>query len=96
MSSTIDKIQNIHNQVHRLIDIYRNVEKSLGEKNNRIQELSENLELERQKNSDLVSQIEELRLIIAFDGNQKDRSAMKEQLNDWIKDINRCLAQLNI
>jgi hypothetical protein len=43
-----------------------------------------------------VSQIEELRLIIAFDGNQKDRSAMKEQLNDWIKDINRCLAQLNI
>ena len=58
--------------------------------------MSENLELERQKNSDLVSQIEELRLIIAFDGNQKDRSAMKEQLNDWIKDINRCLAQLNI
>ena len=96
MPSTIDKVQNIHNQVHRLIDIYRNVEKSLGEKNNRIQELSENLELERQKNSDLVSQIEELRLIIAFDGNQKDRSAMKEQLNDWIKDINRCLAQLNI
>ncbi len=96
MSATIDKVQNIHNQVHRLIDIYRNVEKSLGEKNNRIQELSENLELERQKNSDLVSQIEELRLIIAFDGNQKDRSAMKEQLNDWIKDINRCLAQLNI
>ena len=49
MSSTIDKIQNIHNQVHRLIEIYRNVEKSLGEKNNRIQELSENLELERKK-----------------------------------------------
>ena len=96
MSSTIDKVQNIQNQVHRLIDVYRNVQKSLGERNNRIQELSENLELERQKNSDLVSQIEELRLIIAFDGNQKDRSAMKEQLNDWIKDINRCLAQLNI
>ena len=96
MSSTIDKVQNIQNQVHRLIDIYRNVEKSLGEKNNRIQELSEHLEVERQKNSDLVSQIEELRLIIAFDGNQKDRSAMKEQLNDWIKDINKCLAQLNI
>ena len=96
MSSTIDKVQNIQNQVHRLIDVYRNVQKSLGERNNRIQELSDHLELERKKNSDLVSQIEELRLIIAFDGNQKDRSAMKEQLNDWIKDINRCLAQLNI
>tara|TARA_Y100000389_G_scaffold167163_1_gene172214 strand:+ start:477 stop:767 length:291 start_codon:yes stop_codon:yes gene_type:complete len=96
MSNTIDKVQNIQNQVHRLIDIYRNAEKSLGEKNNKIQELSQHLEMERQKNSDLASQIEELRLILAFDGNQKDRSAMKEQLNDWIKDINKCLAQLNI
>jgi|TARA_B110000444_G_scaffold119572_1_gene112425 uncharacterized protein YlxW (UPF0749 family) len=96
MSTTIDKVQNIQNQVHRLVDLYRRTKNELDEKANELARLTDLIKNEQKKNSDLNSQIEQLRLIIAFDGNQKDRSAMKGQLNEWIKEINKCLAQLNV
>tara|TARA_B110000003_G_scaffold76822_1_gene78429 strand:- start:9105 stop:9395 length:291 start_codon:yes stop_codon:yes gene_type:complete len=96
MSTTIDKVQNIQNQVHRLVDLYRETKNELDEKANELARLTDLIKNEQKKNSDLNSQIEQLRLIIAFDGNQKDRSAMKGQLNEWIKEINKCLAQLNV
>ena len=96
MSTATDKVQNIQNQVHRLVDIYRETKNELDEKANELARLTDLIKNEQKKNSDLNSQIEQLRLIIAFDGNQKDRSAMKGQLNEWIKEINKCLAQLNV
>ena len=96
MSTTIDKVQNIQNQVHRLVDLYRRTKNELDEKANELVRLTDLIKNEQKKYSDLNSQIEQLRLIIAFDGNQKNRSAMQGQLNEWIKEINKCLAQLNV
>ena len=96
MSTATDKVQNIQNQVHRLVDIYRETKNELDEKTNELIRLAELIKGEQNKYSDLNSQIEQLRLIIAFDGNQKDRSVMKSQLNEWVKEINKCLAILNV
>jgi|TARA_B110000459_G_scaffold89611_1_gene100271 uncharacterized protein YlxW (UPF0749 family) len=96
MSTATDKVQNIQNQVHRLVDIYRETKNELDEKTNELIRLAELINGEQKKYSDLNSQIEQLRLIIAFDGNQKDRSVMKSQLNEWVKEINKCLAILNV
>ena len=65
MSTTIDKVQNIQNQVHQLVDLYRETKSELDEKANELARLTDLIKNEQKKNSDLNSQIEQLRLIIA-------------------------------
>ena len=43
----------------------------------------------------MQSEIEQLRLLMAFNGTQAERQALKSQLNEWVREINKCLAQLN-
>tara|TARA_B100000780_G_scaffold190046_1_gene133785 strand:- start:323 stop:658 length:336 start_codon:yes stop_codon:yes gene_type:complete len=96
MSTTIDQVQNIQNQVHSLVSAYRDIKSTLEEKTILINQLSDELSNERKKNANLNNQIEQLRLIMAFDGNQKDRAILKGQLSEWVREINKCLTQLNV
>ena len=58
-------------------------------------ELKPGADAQKQKGSTMQSEIEQLRLLMAFNGTQAERQALKSQLNEWVREINKCLAQLN-
>jgi len=95
MSTAIDQIQRIQDQVHTLIERYRLAISELEEKSLQVENLSRELMLQKQKGSTMQSEIEQLRLLMAFNGTQAERQALKSQLNEWVREINKCLAQLN-
>jgi hypothetical protein len=78
-----------------LIERYRLAISELEEKSLQVENLSRELMLQKQKGSTMQSEIEQLRLLMAFNGTQAERQALKSQLNEWVREINKCLAQLN-
>ena len=95
MSTPIDKVQRIQDQVYDLIERYRLTLGELEEKATDVAALHQELTLERKKVAGLRSEIEQLRLLMAFNGTQAERQALQRQLNEWVREINKCLAHLN-
>lgn len=95
MSTLIDQTQRIQDQVHSLIERYRLAIGELEEKAQQVEDLHAELKVQKQNSSQLRSEIEQLRLLMAFNGTQAERQALKSQLNEWVREINKCLAQLN-
>jgi hypothetical protein len=43
----------------------------------------------------LQSENERLRLAQGAGGSEEDRAALKTKINEWVREINTCLARLN-
>lgn len=95
MPNSLDQIQNIQNQVHILIERYRVAIDELEKQSKTINDLTKDLEAEQAKGAKLVSEIEQLRLLLAFDGASEGRQALKKQLNEWVREIDKCVTLLN-
>jgi chromosome segregation ATPase len=95
MSNALDQVQRIQDQVHSLIERYRLAIGELESQAATVASLTQELAQERKKVADLRSEIEQLRLLMAFNGSQEERRALKLQLNEWVREINKCVAQLN-
>jgi chromosome segregation ATPase len=95
MSNALDQVQRIQDQVHSLIERYRLAIGELESQAETMASLNQELAHERKKVADLRSEIEQLRLLMAFNGSQEERRALKLQLNEWVREINKCVAQLN-
>ena len=95
MSNTVKQIQRIQDQVHALIERYRLTVDDMEKQALELDTLKQELVQERKKVLELKSEIEQLRLLMAFNGSHEDRRALKQQLNEWVREINKCVAQLN-
>jgi len=95
MSNTLEQVQRIQDQVHSLIEKYRLAIGELESQAATIASMTHEVAQERKKAADLRSEIEQLRLLMAFNGTQEERRALKQQLNEWVREINKCVAQLN-
>jgi len=96
MSTGIEQVQKLQDQVHELIQRYRNTITELDDTTQALNELHEANQANQKALKLAQSQMEEMKLLLAFGVEQQDaRKEFKAQLATWIREINTCISKLN-
>lgn len=95
MSTGIEQVQKLQDQVHELIRRYRNTVSELDDATATLNELHEANQANQKALKAAQSQMEEMKLLLAFGGAPESRQEFKAQLSAWIREINTCISKLN-
>ncbi|MGE4586959.1 MAG: hypothetical protein AB7D05_06415 [Mangrovibacterium sp.] len=74
-------------------DQLKNEKKTLA---TRVEELGKELELLRNKHIELLGKYENIKIARALAGSEEGRELAKERINNIVREIDRCIAQLNV
>jgi hypothetical protein len=95
MEKVQEKIIQINNKISVLIKKYRSmklVNNDLFKKN---ESLLTELKLKGIKIKELENKIKMLKIVENLSYNDKDKQQMKQQINGYVKEIDKCIAMLN-
>jgi len=95
MSSTEKHIESVQNQVHELIDRYRH---QMGELEAQAEDLAtahQALGKQAKALKEATQAMENMQLLMAFNGDVTARQSLNKQLSVWMREINTCIAKLN-
>lgn len=77
-----------------------NRQNSLKDENQKLQDQLENLQKElrevRQENEMLVKRYENLKLAKVFSASDDEKQSAKQMINKIVREIDKCIAQLNV
>jgi predicted RNase H-like nuclease (RuvC/YqgF family) len=95
MFGSVNSIKPLKSKVDKLLRSYR----GLSEKSRRLEEsnksLMEELSNAKKKISELEEKIKVEKMALAFSGDDQNTRELKLKINEYIKDIDRCLALIN-
>ncbi len=95
MSNVLEIVDSLQSKLTRLLSKYE----LLQIENQQLLEKSENLVLEVQKKEESISAIEDryesLRIANAIVGSKEDKHTTKLKINTLIREIDKCIAQLD-
>ena len=97
MSSYASRLIVIHNQVKELLEENARLNNDKNDLNSINLALKKELEDKNNALEDLTQKIQTLKLAKSISGDEKPRETieLKRKINDYIKEIDRCIALLN-
>lgn len=87
-------LETINEQVYNLISLYEKEKKKCGELQVKIEALNNLINEQNKQISELKDENEKIRLKTAFVGVQRDKEGAKRDLDNLIKEIDRCISLL--
>jgi len=95
MSSTEKHIVSVQNQVHELIDRYRHQMGELEAQAEDLDNAHQALGKQAEALKEATQAMENMQLLMAFNGDVAARQSLNKQLTVWMREINTCIAKLN-
>jgi hypothetical protein len=93
MSTTQDHIQRIQEKLVHLVDKYQDLQKENARLKKDLEETKEVAEVLKEKNDQITLQLNMLRATESEDAKEA-KSALEKKINEYIKEIDKCIAQL--
>ena len=97
MSSSASRLIVIHNQVKELLEENARLKNDKNDLNSINLAMKKELEDKNKAIEDLTQKIQTLKLAKSISGDEKPQETieLKRKINDYIKEIDRCIALLN-
>ena len=97
MSSYASRLIVIHNQVKKLLEENARLKNDKNDLNSINLAMKKELEDKNKAIEDLTQKIQTLKLAKSISGDEKpqETTELKRKINDYIKEIDRCIALLN-
>ena len=97
MSSYASRLIVIQQQVEQLLEENARLKNDKNDLNSVNLALSKELEAKKQEAEDLTQKLQTLKLAKSISGDEKpqETTELKRKINDYIKEIDRCIALLN-
>ena len=97
MSSSTSRLIVIHNQVKELLEENARLKNDKNDLNSINLAMKKELEDKNKAIEDLTQKIQTLKLAKSISGDEKpqETTELKRKINDYIKEIDRCIALLN-
>lgn len=92
MKATIDRLQQ---KVEKLVERYRASETTISSLNQQLSILQSQLEENQNRISDLKEKNKILKLSASLHGKGVDTKATKQQINELVREVDKCIALLN-
>ena len=92
MKATIDRLQQ---KVEKLVERYRASEATILSLNQQLSSLQLQLEEKQNRISDLKEKNKILKLSASLQGKGEDTKATKQQINELVREVDKCIALLN-
>lgn len=92
MKATIDRLQQ---KVEKLVERFRASETTNLSLNQQLSSLQLQLEENRNRISDLKEKNKILKLSVSLQGKGEDTKATKQQINELVREVDKCIALLN-
>lgn len=92
----VSNLELVQEKVERLIAQYLHVKGELQERETQARGLSQQVDQLKEENNQLKEEIKLLKLAENIElSNADERSDLKKQIDHYIREIDRCIAQLN-
>ncbi len=95
MTHSIELSQTVQNQLAILIERYKLAVEELERMSVTLAESEANLAQTRKELAELAKGSESLKWAQGAGGSAEDRAALKAKINEWVREINTCIARLN-
>ena len=89
-------IEEISKNTERVVSKYRELEYKFNELSKKNESLNEELELVKNANENLESKFEKLKSAKVFEHTNDDVKDARSRINKLVKEIDRCIALLNV
>lgn len=88
-------IERLHNKIVLLLEKYQQLKDDLKVSNERVDDLSKQLDDQNQTIRQLNEKNKVLKLSTSIQNKQGDNKAAKQKINELVREIDKCIALLN-